>query len=273
MRQHLRAAFTAPKYAGISEIADDSSNSGMMPGLAGPCLVSQPIQIGCDPLCAISFMGILINNQANDSSLIFIDRKLKQFMFPFVQLAAPYKFVTVWGNTAAKTSGLYQLAQGGFGTDGGFFAFPVRLPEPDIVGQLIGVIIEPLLPLLGTPNTDAVFNEPFHHKGGLVRNTPDAVEHKNQQNIKPLLFGVFLDNLELVPVFRPHLVTGHTVLLLLVNDRPALFFCKPVAGFPLHGDVRLAPVIVIHLLVGGHTIKTINSVFHYDSTLSNVVTI
>ena len=218
-------------------------------------------------------MGILIKNQANDSSLIFIDRKLKQFMFPFVQLAAPYKFVTVWGNTAAKTTGFYQLAQGGFGTDGGFFAFPVRLPEPDIVGQLIGVVIEPLLPFLGTPNTDAVLDEPFHHKGRFICDASNAVKHEHQQNIKLFLFSVFLDNLEFIPVFCSHLMTGNSIFLFLMDDCPALFFCKPVAGFPLHGDVRLAPVIIIYLLISGHTIKTINSVFHYDSTLSNVVTI
>ena len=74
--------------------------------------------------------------------------------------------------------------------------------------------------------------------------------------------GVFFDDLELVTVFCPDFVAGNAVLLFLVNDGPALFLRKAVAGFPLHGDVCLTFIIIVPLLTGGHPVKTIYSIFH-----------
>lgn len=116
------------------------------------------------------------------------------------------------------------------------------------------MIVKPLFTLLGAPDPDAVLDEPFHHERRLVRNAPDPVKHEYQQDVKLALFGTFLDDLELITVFRPHLVAGHTVLLLLMNNRPAHFFTKAVAFLALHGNVGLALFVVVHLLVGGHPI-------------------
>lgn len=124
------------------------------------------------------------------------------------------------------------------------------------------MIFKPLFPLLGTPNPDSVFRKPFYYKRGLIRDTANAVKHKDQQNIKLPLTGVFFDDLELVTVFCPDFVAGNAVLLFLVNDGPALFLRKAVAGFPLHGDVCLTFIIIVHLLTGGHPVKTIDSIFH-----------
>ena len=44
------------------------------------------------------------------------------------------------------------------------------------------------------------------------------------------------------------------VLPFLVNNRPAHFLTKGVAGFPLHGNVGLVFIVVIHLLIGRHTV-------------------
>ena len=47
---------------------------------------------------------------------------------------------------------------------------------------------------------------------------------------------------------------GHAVLLFLVNNRPSHFFTEAMALSALHGNVGLAFVIVVHLLVGGHAV-------------------
>ena len=72
--------------------------------------------------------------------------------------------------------------------------------------------------------------------------------------IESSLLGTLLDDLQLVPVFGSNLMPEHTVLLFLVNNRPAHFFTEAMALPALHGNVGLAFVIVVHLLVGGHAV-------------------
>ena len=116
------------------------------------------------------------------------------------------------------------------------------------------MIIKTLLTLLRTPDPDAVLNKPFHHERRFVSDTPDTVKHEHKQNIEFSLFCSFLDDLQLVPVFGSNFMPGHAVLLLLVNNRPSHFFTEAMALSALHGNVGLAFVIVVHLLVGGHAV-------------------
>ena len=262
MGQHLGTAFSAPQDAGIGEIANNPPDGGVVPHLAAPGPIAQLIQIGCNPLGSIALMHILVKNDTDNSSLGLVDGQFIKLMLLLVEPSALYKVVPIRGHAALKAAVLDDLAEGGFCADRGLFAFSVCLPESYVVGELVGMVVKPLLTLLGTPDTDAVLDEPLHHKGSFIRDAPDAVKHEHQQNIKLALLGVFFDNLELVTVFRPYLVTGHAVLLLLVNDCPALFLRKAVAGFPLHGNICLAFVVIVHLLVGGHSVKAINTVFH-----------
>ena len=124
----------------------------------------------------------------------------------------------------------------------------------NVVGELVGVIVKPLLAFLGAPYANAVFYKPFHHKGRFVCDPSYAVKHEYQQNIKLALFGVFLDDLQLVAFFCSYFVAGHAILLFLVEDRPALFLGEAVAGFALHWNIRLASVIVIHLFIGRNSV-------------------
>ena len=116
-------------------------------------------------------------------------------MLALVEAAAFYKVIAVWSKTTLKAAILDKLPQSGLGTDRGFFTFAIRLPEADIICELICVAVKPLLPLLRAPHPDAIFHKPFHHKGRFVRDTSDAVKHEHQQNIKLALLGMFLDDL------------------------------------------------------------------------------
>ncbi len=140
-------------------------------------------------------MYILIKDNADDSGLGFAEGQLVNLVLALVHPPAFQKVIAIGGDATLEASILHKLPQSGFGTDGGFFAFAVRLPEADVVGELVGVIVKPLLTLLGTPNPDAVLDEPFHHKGRFVCDPPDAVKHEHQQNIKLALPGPFLDDL------------------------------------------------------------------------------
>ena len=88
------------------------------------------------------------------------------------------------------------------------------------------------------------------------------IEKGIENMLNTIQVGVFLDNLELLLVLHLDLMSRNTVLLFLTNDGLALFLRKVVAGFPLHGDVCLTFIVIVHLLAGGHPVKTIDSVFH-----------
>ena len=199
-------------------------------------------------------MHILVKNDPHHGGLSFVDYQIVELMLALVEAPAFYKVIAVWSKATFEAAALNELAQCGFGADRSLFAFTVRLPKADVVGELVRVAVESLLPLLGAPDPDAVLYEPFHHKGGFVRDPSDAVKHEHQQNIKLALLCVFLNDLELITVFSPYFVAGHAVLLFFVDNRPAPFFGKTVTGFSLHRNVRLAFIVVVHLLVGRHSI-------------------
>ena len=141
-----------------------------------------------------------------------------------------YEIVAIGSHSPLKAAVLYQLTQGRFGADRGLFALTVSQQEADVIGELVGMIVKPLLPLLGAPDLYAVLDKPLHNKGGLVCDTANAVKHEHQQDVKLPLAGVLFDDLELVPVLRPDLMAGNTVLLFLV---------KWSSPFPLRSGGRL----------------------------------
>ena len=134
-------------------------------------------------------------------------------------------------------------------------ALTIGLPKTDVVRQLVRVIIKTLFALLGAPNADAVAHKPFHNKGSFIRDTAYPVEHEHQQNVKLFLFGILLDKLYLVPVFRPYLVAGNALLLQFAYNRPAHRFTVFPAALSLHGNVCLVVVSLVELFIGGNAVK------------------
>lgn len=92
-------------------------DAGVMPHFTRPRPVAPVVQPGGDPLCPIALMHILIENDTNDVGLSFVDSQFIEFMFAFIKASAFYKIIAVWGEPALEASVLYELAQGGFGTD------------------------------------------------------------------------------------------------------------------------------------------------------------
>ena len=99
-------------------------------------------------------MHILIEDDPHNSGLSLVDNQLVNLVLALVVTPASNKVIAIRGKAAFEAAVLDELAQSGFSTDGSLFAFTVRLPETDIVGELIGMIIKPLLALLGTPYPD-----------------------------------------------------------------------------------------------------------------------
>ena len=132
------------------------------------------------------------------------------------------------------------------------------------------MIIKTLFALLCAPDPNSVLDKSFYNKRRFVGDTPDSVKHKHKQDIELALAGKLLDSLYFVTVLGTDFVTGYAVLLFFVDDRPAHFVSKAVAGFALHRDIRFIIVVVIHLLVRRNTVQTANSVvLHYDFLYHN----
>ena len=191
-------------------------------------------------------------------------------MLAFVNPPAFDKIIAIGCYAAFETASFHQLMEAGFGSNGGFLAFSIGLPETDVIQQFIGMVIEPLLPFLGAPDLNAVADKPLHHKWGFIRNSADSVKHEHQKNIKFPLKGMLFDDLQLVPVFRSHLMAGNAFFLLLMDDLPSFFRSETMAGLALHGNISSMVVAVVHLFVCRNTVKTINSHFftHHDILLT-----
>ena len=99
--------------------------------------------------------------------------------------------------------------------------------------------IKSLLTFVYAPDLDPLLREPFHDKGRFVVTPTQTVKHEHQQNIKLSGSSRLLKQLELIAVFCRFLKTGNAFFGKLLDDFPALPFCKFVAGFFLHGYVIL----------------------------------
>ena len=81
-----------------------------------------------------------------------------------------------------------------------FLALPRRLPEADVVHQLVAVALDPLLAFVGAPHFNTMLDEPFQHKRRFALDAPQPVEHIDQQDIELSVAGCgsqFLDHIAL----------------------------------------------------------------------------
>ena len=258
------AGISAAENAHIGQIADHSSQAARMPALSRAGAVSSIVQIGGDPLCAVTLVYIFIEDPPNDFSFLFVDMQFVEFVLALVDAATFHKVITIRRTATLEVPFFHKLPQTGTGTDRNFFAFAVRLPEADVVQQFVSVVVESLLTLLGTPYPDAVSYKPFYDKWRFICDASDAIEHEHQQNVKLALSGVFLDDLQFVTGFCADFVARYAFFLFFMDDDPALCFGKLVTRFALHGNVCFVVRVEIHLLVGGHTVQAADTVFIFS---------
>ena len=121
--------------------------------MSTPCLLytSRTVQIVGDVLRTIALIHILVKDDPHYGSFLFVDVQFVEFVFALVGTSVPRKIVAVRSVSTLEVPLLYKLPQTGASTDGSLFAFAVCLPEADVVQQFVGVVVETLLTLLGTP--------------------------------------------------------------------------------------------------------------------------
>ena len=211
-------------------------------------------------LWTIALIHILVKDNPHYGSFLLVDVQFVQFMLALVDTPTPYKVIAIRRISALEVTFFHKLAQTGAGSDGSFFALAVCLPEADVVQQFVGVVVETLLTLLGTPYPDAVPYKPFHNKGSFICDTTDTVEHEHQQNVELALPCIVLDDLQLVAGGGADFVTGHAFFLFFMDDDPALRLSEFVASLSLHGQVSFMVGIEIHLLIGGNAVQATDTV-------------
>ena len=68
------------------------------------------------------------------------------------------------------------------------FRLPRRLPEADIVDKFVGMAVDLLLSLAGTPDLHTVLHKPFHYIWCFTFNAAKAVEEEYQQDVNVPFF-------------------------------------------------------------------------------------
>ena len=196
-------------------------------------------KIVADSFCAVSLINILLKDQAHHGGFFLVDFQIADSLVLFVQAAFLDTLVTKSYNAASVVTFFRKLFYTGASTDRGLDALAGCLPVADIVHQLIDMGIKTLLTFIYAPDLDPLLREPFHDKGRFVVTPTQTVKHEHQQNIKLSGSSRLLKQLELIAVFCRFLKTGNAFFGKLLDDFPALPFCKFVAGFFLHGYVIL----------------------------------
>ena len=196
-------------------------------------------KVVADSFHAVSFINILLKDQAHDCRFFLVNLQITDSLILFVQATFLDTLVTKCHRTASVVAFLRKLFYTGTSTDRSFDTFAGCLPVADVVHQLIDMRIKSLLTFVYAPDLDPLLREPFHDKGRFVVTPTQTVKHEHQQNIKLSGSSSLLKQLELIAVFCRFLKTGNAFFGKLLDDFPALPFCKFVAGFFLHGYVIL----------------------------------
>ena len=149
---------------------------------------------------AVTGADAQVEHHAHDLCLIRIDLQFEDLMLALVVCAAGYQVIAIRGGTAAEAAFLHHLPEGGLGTHGGFLTLTVCLPEADVVGEAVNMRIDSLFTFIDAPDLNTVVDEPLDHEGRFFSSPANTVEHEHQQNVEFALFGIFLDELDLVTV-------------------------------------------------------------------------
>ena len=120
----------------------------------------------------------------------------------------------------------------------GFFTFTGRLPEPDVVEQLVHMVVKSLFALFDAPDLDAVFHKPLNDERCFIITAADAVKHEYEQNIKLLCERFLLDLNQRVAILSLRFVTRNALFGNFVHQFPIRMLSdKLPACDALHGNI------------------------------------
>ena len=169
-----------------------------------------------NPLCAVAFVDVFIEDETHDFCGVLVNRKIVDLLILLIDPSLFLELVAKWHNAAGEAAVLCKLFHAGFHAHGGFDALAGCLPVTDIVKQLVNMIVEPLLPLYGAPNFNAITDKPLYDKGRFVISAAETVKHIDKQNIETPGNGFLLQFLHGVALFCRFLETGYAFFVKLI---------------------------------------------------------
>ena len=119
----------------------------------------------------------------------FIDGEVIQRAILFSDTAIVCQLVAERPCAAAPDSVCGHLRVRCFYTHGGLFAFSACLPIAHEVQELVHATVQTLLSFAGTPDLNAMFDEPLHKERRFILSAAQTVKHEHQQHVKLFLFG------------------------------------------------------------------------------------
>ena len=222
----------------------DRLELGPLPG-AQAALIEHPGH----RVAAGSLVSNLFKYLPHPGGFLRVDLQILDRLVALVDAALVYGAVSVGHEATGIVPARDDLADAVAGAHRCFLALPRRLPEADVVHQLVAVALDPLLALMSAPHLNAVLDEPLQHKRRLALDPPQPVEHIDQQDIELPVAGCGSQFLNHIALAGGDFGTGHTFFSFFHHHTPALLLRKLAAGNFLHRDV-----IVIDLAFGGDPI-------------------
>ena len=135
-------------------------------------------------VAAGTLIGDLFKYLPHPGGFLRVDLQIFDRLVALVDAALVHGAVSVGHEATGIVPARDDLPDAVAGAHRRFFALPRRLPEADVVHQLVTVALDPLLALVGAPHFNAVLDKPFQHKRRLALDPPQPVEHIDQQDVK-----------------------------------------------------------------------------------------
>ena len=184
LRHIFRLGGLGDDVAGVSLMPDQAADIdrlelGPLPG-AQAALIKHPGHC----IAAGALVGDLFKYLPHPGGFLRVDLQILDRLVALVDPPLVHGAVSVGHEAAGIVPARDDLADAVAGAHRCFLALPRRLPEADVVHQLVTVALDPLLALVGAPHLNAVLDKPFQHKRRLALNAAQPVEHIDQQDIE-----------------------------------------------------------------------------------------
>lgn len=263
IRKYLRDARTASEYAGVSDIDEDILNGGVMERFTSAEIEKALLfeRGGCFS-ATVAVLVCQIEDAAHSGGFHGVDLNIKQLTVLLAHAPLLYQLIAIGRVTTTKSALHDDLSQSGLSTNGGLDTLTGCLPVTDVVQQLVHMVVKPLLAFLGTPDLNAVVDEPFHNEGCFVIAAAKAIKHENKEDVKGVQCGFTLNLLYSVALLCGDLEAGYAFLRKFTDDVPAHLCGELMASLLLHGDV-----IFFDLLQRGNAVQAANSFVQGQTSL------
>ena len=246
LRHELRSCRFGHNISGVPFMADQAADIDRLELRSLPGAQTAFVEHPGHRIAAGSLVGHLFKYFPHPGGFLRVDLQVFDWLVALIDPPFVHGAVSVGHKAAGIVTARDDLADTVARAHRRFLALPRRLPEADVVHQLVAVALDALLALVGAPHLNTVLDKPFQHKRRFALDASQPVEHIDEQNVKFFVAGRRAQFLDHIAFAGGNLGPGHAFFGLLLHHAPTLLLRKLAAGNFLHRDV-----IVVDLALGG----------------------